>query len=260
MERPSEADQYHAHILKCSLAVEHSRAYWKHVTTAVGDNTEITAFTEYWFGAKSLPRVRLFLWTFRDRFDRFPPSTSILHRWKSIDTTTRRLICHWHLQLTDRLYREFTGEYLVDRVGAGRVDVTRDVVVQWLEKRAPQRWTVSTRTQFAKMLLHSAAEAGILKGNRDPRQFQIMRVSDESLGYILYLLRTIQFNGTLVNNPYLASVGITAKDLERRLLAFPSCGFRRQGDLLEFTWRYNGLNEWAEETVLKMDSQLRGTA
>jgi hypothetical protein len=177
-----------------------------------------------------------------------------------MDAVTRRLICHWHLQLADRLYREFTGVYLVDRAASGRSEVTRDLVVRWIEQLVPERWTTSTRIQFARKLLFSAVEAGVLKGERDPRQFQTTRVSDDSLAYILYLLRAIQFQGTVANNPYLASVGITPSDLERRLRAFSVCSFRRQGDLFEFEWKYSGLKEWAEATVLSPDSQLRGTA
>ena len=177
-----------------------------------------------------------------------------------MNTGTRRLICHWHLQLADRLYREFTGGYLVDRAGAGRTDVTRDLVVRWIGQRAPERWTTPTRIQFARKLLYSATEAGILTGSRGPRQLQMPRVTDDALGYILYLLRSIGFRGTLTNNPYLASVGIGAAELERRLRAFPACGLRRQGDFFEFTWKYDSLTDWADSTVLTMDCRLRGTA
>ena len=160
----------------------------------------------------------------------------------------------------DRLYREFTGGWLVDRRTNGRTEVTRDLVVRWIEELAPERWVTSTRIQFARRLLHSAAETGLLKGARDPRQLQIPRVSDEALTYILYLLRAIQFQGSLPENPYLASVGITGRDMERRLRALPAFRFRRQGELFEFGWRHDGLLEWADATVLNGECQLRGTA
>ena len=177
-----------------------------------------------------------------------------------MDSGTRRLICHWHLQLADRLYREFTGEFLVDRLSAGRVKVTRDVIVRWIDQVAPQRWTTSTRIQFARKLLYSACEVGVLKGERDPREWQAPRVTDEALGYILYLLRSIQFEGTLIDNPYLASVGVNGPELERRLRTFSDCALRRQGDLFEFSWRYRNLSEWAEATVFHREPQLKGTA
>ncbi len=83
-----------------------------------------------------------------------------MHGWNDMEPTTRRVICHWHLQLADRLYREFTGGYLVDRMRSGRTEVTRDLVVRWIEQQAPNRWTTSTRIQFSRKLLFSAAEAG----------------------------------------------------------------------------------------------------
>ncbi|ADG68901.1 conserved hypothetical protein [Planctopirus limnophila DSM 3776] len=260
MPRPSETTAFHTRLLKCSLEVEHCRAYWHRVAEAADDTITQIAFKEYWFGARSLPRVTRLINDFRHRFDQFPPAMSILHRWGTMDSSTRRLICHWHLQLADRLYREFTGGFLVDRYSAGRTEMTRDVVVRWIDHSAPQRWTTATRIQFARKLLFSAGEAGILKGTRDPREWQAPRVTDEALSYILYLLREIQFQGTLIDNPYLASVGVTGPELERRSRTFPDCPLRRQGELFEFSWRYKDLAEWAEARILHGESQLRETA
>jgi hypothetical protein len=260
MDRPSEATEYHTRLLKCSLEVEHCRAYWQHVEWAASGETAQIAFAEYWFGARSKPRVSLLLANLRERFDQFPPALAVLHRWNSMDAGTRRLICHWHLQLADRLYREFTGGYLVQRAVAGRTDVTRDLVVRWIDQLAPERWTTSTRIQFARKLLYSATEAGLLKESRGPRQLQNPRVGDDALGYILHLLRSIHFQGTLTQNPYLSSLGIGADDLQRRLRALPAIGFRRQGELFEFAWTYHTLDHWAEATVLNTDRRLRGTA
>ena len=226
MERPAEATEYQTHLVRCPIEVEHSRSYWQHVEDSATDATAKVAFSEYWFGARSMPRVEVLLTNFRNRFDAFPPSLRVLHRWSAIDAATRRVICHWHLQLADRLYREFTGGWLVDRRTNGRTELTRDPVVHWIEELVPQRWVTSTRMKFARRLLHSAAESGLLKGALGPRQMQIPRVSDEALTYILYLLRGIQFQGSLPDNPYLASVGITGRDMVRRLRALPAFRFR----------------------------------
>jgi hypothetical protein len=55
-ERPAEVTQVHTRLLKCSLDLEESRAYWRHSATPDPVTAE-RAFTEYWFGARSLPRV-----------------------------------------------------------------------------------------------------------------------------------------------------------------------------------------------------------
>jgi hypothetical protein len=53
MERPSETVEYHTRLLKCSLEIEHSRAYWQHVGNSASSDTAQIAFSEYWFGARS---------------------------------------------------------------------------------------------------------------------------------------------------------------------------------------------------------------
>jgi len=256
----SERTEYHTRLQRCSLEVEHCRAYWRHAPAHARRDTDTQAFENYWFGARTLPRVRLLLCNFRERFDRFPPALTVLHRWTEMQAVTRRLICHWHLQLADRLYREFTGNFLVNRVATGHLEITRDIVVRWIDQVAPARWSIATRIQFARKLLYSAAEAGILTGHRDPRVWQALRPADEALGYILYLLRSINFQGSLIDNPYLASVGLAGADLERRLRTFPDCPLRRQGDLFEFSWRFENLQQWAESRILQSEIPLRETA
>jgi hypothetical protein len=259
-ERPAEFTSYHTRLLKCSLEVEHCRAYWLHVCDAARKDLEKQVFEDYWFGARTLPRVRLLLSNFRERFDRFPQAISVLHRWAEMSAGTRKLVCHWHLQLADRLYREFTGSFLVSRVADGRPEISRDVVVRWIDQVAPERWSIATRIQFARKLLYSASEAGILKGRRDPREWQAPRITDEALGYILYLLRSIEFQGTLIDNPYLASVGLLGPELDRRLRTFPDCPLRRQGELFEFSWRFTNLAQWADNRTLQGEVQLKETA
>ena len=65
---------------------------------------------------------------------------------------------------------------------------------------------------------------------------------------MLYTLRGIRFEGTLLENPYLASLGLTEMFLEQRLRALPGVTFRRMGDLLDFDWSYPTLAAWAEAT------------
>jgi hypothetical protein len=49
----------------------------------------------------------------RARFDAFPNALHVLQRWPHMSPDTRRVVCHWHLQLSDPLYRDFTGTFLV---------------------------------------------------------------------------------------------------------------------------------------------------
>ena len=49
----AEATEPHSRLLRCSLCVEESRAYWAHVDPADPRTSAQRAFTESWFGAKS---------------------------------------------------------------------------------------------------------------------------------------------------------------------------------------------------------------
>ncbi len=162
---------------------------------------------------------------------------------------TRRIICHWHLQLVDPLYRAFTGDYLVERRGDLRPEVTRDGVVRWLDLQSTAHWTLSTRIEYAGKLLSTALAAGLVASNRDPRRLLTPRVEDEALEYLLYLLRGIQITGTLLDNPYFASVGFAGSALEERVRRLPGIRFRRQGDLIDFGWLYPSLDAWADANL-----------
>jgi len=61
----------------------------------------------------------------------------------------------------------------------------------------------------------------------------------------MYLLRGVRFAGTLLENQYLASVGLQGSTLEDKLRGLTALRFRRQGDLIDFGWRYTNLEDWA---------------
>ncbi len=157
---------------------------------------------------------------------------------------TRQQICHWHLQFSDPLYRRFTGQYLVDRVARGRAEVMRELVITWVADQGPGRWTMATRIQFASKLLSCAYAAGLVAAKRDPRPLVYPRVRDEALAYLMYFLRGADFEGSLLDNPYTASVGLDGRLLEQRLAALPGLNVRRQGDLFDFTWSQPDLATW----------------
>ena len=251
-ERPREATDMHTRLLKCALEVDDARAYWAQWDGAA-DVTPKRAFDEYWFGARSLARIEVLLANMRVRFDAFPAAAEALHRWPQMSPDTRRAICHWHLQLADPLYRAFSGGYLADRRAGPRPAVTRDLVVEWVGQQGPGRWTMPTRIQFASKLLSAAFSAGLVGTNRDPRPLALPRVPDEALEYLMYLLREVDFEGTLLQNLYTTSVGLVGGGLEDRMNGLPGLRFRRQGDLIDYGWRYPDLRGWADATLATHD-------
>lgn len=235
-------------MLKCALEVEDARAYWQHVEPGTPASAE-TAFDAYWFGARSLARIKVLLTNFRVRFDAYPEALEVLHGWRHMRPDTRTLVCHWHLQLADPLYRAFTGDLLAERREGFSPTITRDIAVAWFGDHGASRWTMTTRIQFASKALSSALAAGLVGSNRDPRPLTLPTVPDEALTYLMYLLRGVEFEGTLLDNPYTRSVGLDSFVLEDRLRALPDVRFDRQGDLLAYRWAYPDLRSWAAATV-----------
>lgn len=241
-----EETKFHTRIQKCTLEVEHSRAYWKHCREVECVVSIKDAFEKATFGTRTFPRVKTVISDMRHRFDAFPFALDALKRWPAMAPEDRVLICHWHMQLADPLYRSFTGNLLVERHLGPRGSVDRDLVVNWIENIVPGRWQLITRINIASKLLTSAMSVGLLESKRDPRTIRFPRVSDIALTYVLYLLRPIHFVGTLVENPYLASVGFDFESLVARLRTLSAIQFSRQGSLVDFGWLFDSLESWAE--------------
>lgn len=246
--RGAEETRVHNRILKCTLELEHARRYWR-LTDGSRTISAVEAHEGFFFGTRSPARLSELLTNLRARFDAFPEALPVLHHWQNPALDTRRLICHWHLQLSDPLYRRFTGEYLLERRAGPRAAVSQDRVMRWLNELQPQRWAVSTQKQLASKLLSAAHSAGLVTTTRDPRPLSYPRVEPLALGYLLYLLRDVEFAGTLLDNPYLASLGLQGDALESQLRRTPGLRFRRQGDLLDFGWEYAKLGDWARQVL-----------
>ncbi len=248
----AEESRVHTRLQKLALGVEESRAYWENVDPAivVGPRA-LDAFEHRWFGAKSLARVRILMTDLGTRYDSFPEALSVLRLWarRGMDPSARSVLCHWHLQLADPLYRRFTSELLVRRRNMVKPGFDRDVVIRWVAQTYPDRWGGASLVQFASKLLSAASEASLVSPRRDPRSLQYPSVPDEALVYLLYLLRSVSFSGTLGQNPYLSSVGLEGSLLDQRLHPIPAITYRRLADDEAFDWKYPTLSAWAEATL-----------
>lgn len=261
MTAPRETTIPHTRLSRCALEVEDSRAFWARADRASAASVNAQqAFDEYWFGARSLTRVEVLLANMRARFAAFPAALDVLHGWRNMPPETRRVICHWHVQLSDPFYRSFTGTYLPERRAGTRPEVTLDLVTAWVGEHGPAHWTMTMRIQFASKLLSAAYSAGLVTSNRDPRPLETPRIPDEALEYLLYLLRETEFEGTLLDNPYLQSVGLDGDVLAERLRKLPGLSFRRQGGLTDIDWGYQDLRAWAAATLPNGEPHLAGAA
>jgi hypothetical protein len=163
-----------------------------------------------------------------------------------MEPATRQAICHWHVQLTDPIYRRFTGEFLIGRRALKEPKVDRPAVARWLRQTWPDRWAEATVIQFASKLLSAASEAGLVSPKRDPRALLFPKIPDHAIAYLLHLLRSIRFEGSLLENPYVASVGLGDGFLDQRLKSIPGITLRRMGKLVELDWAHPTLAAWAE--------------
>ncbi len=240
----------HTRLLKCALEVEDSRAYWQRRDLTSPPPTPTLALTDLWFGPKSLPRITVLLQNFRHRYDAYPAALTALHRWSLTAPASLAaaapLVCHWHTQLTDPLYRAFT-RYLEERRSSPNPTITRDVTLIWLNAYPDAGpWTMSTRVQFASKLLSAAYAAGLVTSNSDrkPRPLATPRISDDALAYALHLSR---LDHLPVDNALLASVGLSLVDgsLDARLRRTSAFDFARQGDIVDLAPREPDLPTWS---------------
>ncbi len=243
----AEETRVHTRLQRLALGVEESRAYWACVDPAVPAAARaVAAFEQRWFGAKSLARVRVLLPYLAARYDAFPNALAALRRWRAMEPDTRRVICHWHLQLTDPIYRSFTGDFLPTRREVNAASLDRAATLRWMRGAFPDRWGESTLVQFASKLMSAGAEAGLLSPAPDPRRLPLPRVPDDALVYLLHLLRETRFEGSLADNPYLRSVGIEGTLLDHRLRAITVVRLRRVGSVCDFEWAHPTLGSWSE--------------
>lgn len=253
-----EVEQFHTRLLRTSLALEESRVYWEYSRINIPkEKRAVVAFEERWFGSRSMARVRSLLVELSHRFDAYPIALQVLGYWCPSDPTTRQNICHWYMQLTDPMYRTFTGVFLEQRRFQSNPSIDRDIVARWVTQKLESEWSAATTLRMATGLIATVADAGLCSKNVGTRSLQYPKVTDEALAYWLYFLRHLSFEGSLLNNPYFTSVGLSENFLEQRLRRLPGLTFNRMGDLYEFGWHYADLKSWAIQILgLKWEEEV----
>ena len=227
------------------LAVEDSYAYWTRLDRSIPlIERPRVAFEQRWFGTKSEARVKTLLSDMVERFDAYPEALELLQALGTIPAKLRPLLCHLHTQLADPIYRRFSGELLPQRRERGLLAIDRTTVARWVESLEPGRWSAATSMKFASNLLATALEAGLIAGRRDPRKAVSPVVPDVVIGYALYLLRGVAIEGSLTDNPYLRSLGVTSGGFRAVGGRIPGIQYAELGGAFELVFDAPGLVAW----------------
>lgn len=244
----AESTEFHSRILRVTLSVDESATFWERAAVdATASQLNVRAFEERWYDGRSHERVKKLHEDFFDRYT-FPGAREALQLWtqRGMAPEARRLCAHWHLQLVDPLYRRFAGEWLVARRALGHAQVDRDAVMPWIGEVLGMDYAPATRQMFAGKLLTAAAQAGLV-GSGAKRALLAPSCSLDAMGYVLYLLRSVEVVGTTFDNPYLGSVGLTGERLANRLAEGSRAGWWTVRDG-EVAWTFPDLATWARET------------
>lgn len=250
--RPTEARTVHTRLLRNMLAVEDSYAYWTRLDRSIPvTERPRVAFEQRWFGTKSEARVRTLLSDMVERFDAYPEALELLQSLGTIPAKLRPLLCHLHTQLADPIYRRFSGELLPQRRERGLVAIDRTTVARWVDSLEPGRWSAATCMKFASNLLATALEAGLIAGRRDPRKAVSPVVPDVVIGYALYLLRDVAIEGSLTDNPYLRSLGVTSGGFQPIGARLPGIQYAELGGSVELVFDAPGLAAWGKHAFME---------
>lgn len=172
----------HTGLLRMGLEVKASELFWSRATDEESPRSRRErARAENWFPDLSEARLRYMLSELERRFP--PNARHALKVWGP--GRQAALVCHWHLQWSDPLYRDFTSNYLVTAWAMPRSDVGSSDVEAWLFARGTHLdWSASTRRRLASGLLGAATEAGFLSGSGRRRELRTVSVERTSLAYL----------------------------------------------------------------------------
>lgn len=240
-----EVTAAHTRILRTTLATDDCYAYWQKVDVTIpAAQRARVAFEERWFGLKSDARVRTLMGDMLERFDAFPEALQLLHELRTIPAALRPWLCHVHTALADPIYRQFAGAFLPERRALGYTSVNREQVARWVNELHPERWAGVTSSKFGSNLLATAFEAGLVGERRDPRPLAPIAAPEIAIAYTLYVLRDVAIEGSLTDNLYLRSMGISTDSFRFLAARLPGLRFAELGGVAELTFLEPTLLAW----------------
>jgi len=206
-----EVQTPHTGLLRLGLALPQSVIFWQRATQ---DSTlkalQEQAVTEHWFDGLSDARTRYIVGQLSKRFPY--EARRELGFGKGLEPRQAQLICHWHLQLTDPVYRRFTSEYLLSRWTSPHASVELEGVIKWVSGLPLAKdWKTVTVRRMGSGLLSAATEAGLCQGSgKKEKVLRVPPVEPEDKRYLLSLLSGAGASTSL--SMYLSSVGQSTEE------------------------------------------------
>lgn len=165
------------------LEVGLSQTFWSRAEAGEGAKDRwLRAREQAWYPALSEARLRYVMSELERRFP--TRALTALDKWRP-NQGQAPLVCHWHLQWSDPLYRDFSSGFLVGAWAKLDARVCVSDVDQWLAQRGSHPdWLPSTRRRLASGLLSAACEAGFLKGSGRDKELRTVMADAECISYL----------------------------------------------------------------------------
>jgi hypothetical protein len=210
----------HMTMLRIGARIEESRSYIRNYQAGYTvKELKLKAWDEQWFGF--IPEsifVRL-IPAFHSRFGNYPEMVNVIQNGitKGLESYDFKMICNFHIQISDPYYRWFSGDYIPNRLDNGLQEITSTTTAVDFNTKFKKNIKANTLKHFAVNLLNSANDTGLLKGTK-LRVTQTPTVTVFFLGYLIYTLGSFDFPmADLINSPFIKSI-ISEKPRLRSLL------------------------------------------
>ena len=201
-----ELNTPHTALLRLGLAAPQSILFWQRAL----DDLPLQqlcrqASEEQWFPELSKARSNYLVGQMEKRFPF--PSRELLGFRARPEPQQNLLVCHWHLQLSDPLYRSFCSNFLIGCWSNPTTSVSLEASTRWVEKQEiAHKWQASTIRRMASGLLSAASEAGLCSAKgRGERELRLPLVKPEDIDYLKALLDLAKARHHMPS--YLMSVG-----------------------------------------------------
>lgn len=201
-----EVTSPHTGLLRLGLALPQSMLFWQKATQDLGvPELAEQAVQESWFPELSEKRARYMIGQLQKRFPF--ELRQLLGFAPRLESIQNQVLCHWILQLTDPLYRNYTAEFLLACWSRPTTTVTVDESAEWVSRqRLCSAWQPVTVRRMASGLLSAATDAGLCLGSgRAERELRLPPVTESDVELLKDILRLAKAEQHL--STYLVSVG-----------------------------------------------------